>query len=154
MADVISLHEARSKKAAKAESSTDQALARRFEECVAGMWSIWEATLTEGSALLRDEQLKALINLLLEPYKLSVNDTFLDEVSRIEQALGIRVVSHYPETMRAPGYTNPGYVAMGFCGTAVWSTPPFIVERLARWFNVLLYLKLVEDGLAPRGIGR
>lgn len=152
MGDIVSLSERRQRKAAKQAEESLESKIKRFEECLTGVHSIWEACLKGTSAAARDKEMIQLVNRVLQPRHLMAVDPFVDEASRIERALGLRIVVHSPATMG--GYTNPGYVVVGvFNVREHWSTPPFLTERHARWFNVILYLKLVEDGLVPDQTG-
>lgn len=157
MGDIVSLTERRERKAAKqAAVTTADDLAeksRRFDECLKGVHSLWEASLSKGDgASVRDRLMLELINRILAPKHILAVDPFVDEASRIEQSLGLRTVVHCPGTMG--NYSNPGFVVVGVFNVNMhWSTPPFLTERHARWFNIILYLKLVEDGLVPDQAG-
>lgn len=153
MGDVHSLAEHKLKKAAKKAEESQDAKVKRFEECLSGVVSIWEAALKDQTPTQRDKQMIQLVNRVLEPRHLIAVDPFIDEAARIERSLGLRIVIHSPGTMG--GWSNPGYCVVGiFNQRDNWGTPAiFVAERFARWFNIILYLKLVEDGLVPDQVG-
>lgn len=153
MADILSLEQARARREAEQAKPTSQKFgetSKKFDEVLTDTLAIWRLAVKSTDERAQDEQLKALVNFYLERCQLKIQDVGLDEVSRIEQALELRLMIHYPKSIVTPNFTNSGFtvITVNSDKGMWWSTPPFTAERYARWFNIILYLTMLEASLA------